>query len=492
MAIFALQLLSSVFAYFGRWWGAVAAEQAWADARERVHDALHRVPIDELVTPRVGDLVARVVSDTAALKTFVQSVIPTALTLGATVTATAVVLAVVDPRLLLVVAVPVPIVAAILLTLRRRIGRSSRRLLDRQADLNAAVNESVVGRETIRAYGASGLFDDRVRQAGDAMQAASLDLQRDQAALYPISNLVLSIALLAVLAGGGYYAIEGSISVGGLVVTYFYLARALGPIRSANSVLFGWQRTTAALDRIDQLVDSAEGQREHANPSGDDFGASEVRFSWAETPALVDFSLDAASGDRIVVIGPSGAGKSTTAKLILGLIAPDEGRLTFGGQNPSAFENADRAGIAYLAQDPFLFSGTLAENIDFGRGLDAEALRRAMQVARVDAFAADRGGLEMTLDEAGRNLSGGQRKRVALARAIAANPRLLVIDQLATDLESELVDQILSDLRLGTSATILYFGHAVPDALQPTAVYRIVDGVLAPLRDEKRDVLASI
>jgi ABC-type multidrug transport system fused ATPase/permease subunit len=176
-AIFALQTASSVFAYFGRWWSAQAGEQAWAVARNDVHDALHRVPPHKLIGPRIGDLVARIISDTATVKTFVQTVVPTAITMVATLAATAIVVALVEPRLLVIIAIPLPIALGILLLLRRRIERTSTKLLEAQSGLQAAVTESVSGREQIRAYGAASLFNDRVGHAGDAVGAAALDLE---------------------------------------------------------------------------------------------------------------------------------------------------------------------------------------------------------------------------------------------------------------------------------------------------------------------------
>jgi ABC-type multidrug transport system fused ATPase/permease subunit len=487
--IFVLQVASSVFAYFGRWWSAQAGEAAWAKARNEVHDALHKVPPGELLTPRVGDLVARIVSDSATLKTFVQNVVPTALTTAATLAATAVVITVVEPRLLVVIAAPLPIAIGILWLLRGRITRASRELLDRQADLQAAVTESVAGREPIRAYGAAALFNRRVQHAGDAVGAASLALERDQAALYPVSNLVLSVVLLAALAGGGYYAVEGSITVGGLVVTYFYLSRALGPIRSINGVVFGWQRTTAALARIDEIMGLVSPPAASDVRRGSTLDLENVSFGWGAAPTLEHVDLGVSHAECVAIVAPSGAGKSTAARLILGILAPDEGRVLFGELEIVAMSSAAELDISYLGQHPFLFRGSLRDNIDFGRGLEDSALVRAMDLARVEAFAQPRGGLDMSVEEGGRNLSGGQQKRVALARALAARPQLLVIDQLATDLESDLVAEIFSDLRaLGLS--IVYFGHAVPPALEPHAVYAIVDGHLI-LQREERDALAS-
>jgi ABC-type bacteriocin/lantibiotic exporter with double-glycine peptidase domain len=296
--------------------------------------------------------------------------------------------------------------------------------------------------------------------------------------------------LLVALAGGGYFAIEGAMSVGGLVVTYFYLSRALGPIRSANSVVFGWQRTTAALTRIDDILHAAQSLESGNLADSPSLSLDAVAFAGADTPTLTDVNLKLGPGQRIAIVAPSGAGKSTAARLILGLLEPDEGNATFGEQRMHAVRDAASLGIAYLGQQPFLFSGTLRENVDFGRELPHDELERACRIARVEPFAGSRGGLEMTITEAGRNLSGGQQKRVALARALAARPALLVIDQLATDLEADLVAEIFSELQADSSTTVLYFGHAVPPALNPNAVYHLSNGRLVPQLEE-RDVLAS-
>ncbi len=484
--IFGLQVCSSIFAYFGRWWSARAGEEAWSDARNLAHDAFHRVPPQELATPRIGDLVSRIVSDTATLKTFVQSVLPVAITVGATLLATAVVLLLVEPLLLLVVLVPLPIALGILYLLRGRILRSSRTLMERQADLQAAVTESVAGRLPIRAYGARTLFNRRVDQAGEGVRDASLQLERDQAALYPASNLILSVVLLAALASGAFFAIDGAITVGGLVVTYFYLARALGPIRSLNQVAFGWQRTTAALARIDEIVSLAS-EREETD-AGQRLILDDVSFAWAESPTIRNVDFEAEPSSRIAVIGPSGSGKSTAVAIMLGLLRPDRGSATWDAMQLGDIEAVARAGISFLGQEPFLFRGTLRENIAFGRDVSDPAIQRAMRLAKVD-FATERGGLDLQIEELGRNLSGGQKKRVALARALAGKPRLVIIDQLATDLEVELVDEILSALA-SEPVSVIYFGHAVPPGLDPQQIYRIIDGEFVSTQ-EQGDVLAS-
>jgi ATP-binding cassette subfamily B protein AbcA/BmrA len=210
-------------------------------------------------------------------------------------------------------------------------------------------------------------------------------------------------------------------------------------------------------------------------------------------PVLSEVSFELPPGGRVALLGASGGGKSTTGKLVARLFDPVEGQITYADKPLTQFDAEEwRAKIGYVGQEVFLFHGTIAENIRFGAlgEVSDEEVRRVARIARVDEIAAGKAdGLQTQVGEKGVKLSGGQKKRIGLARALIRRPRILVVDQLAADLEADLCRAIFEDLRREFPRTaILHVGHRVPAGFAPDRVFWMERGELAPYRSNERDV----
>jgi ABC-type multidrug transport system fused ATPase/permease subunit len=214
-----------------------------------------------------------------------------------------------------------------------------------------------------------------------------------------------------------------------------------------------------------------------------DLSFQRVSFAYStyET-ALETFNLDSPAGHRVALLGPSGSGKSTTGKLIPRLFDPQEGRILRNGVDLRELDIEElRATIGYVGQDVFLFDGSIRENILFGGDEDTDEaqLRKAVEHACVDEILERKDcDLDAPVGEGGAMLSGGQKKRVALARALVRDPSILVIDQLAADLQEDLCREIFESIRRHYEVSILYLGHRVPAGFDPDAVYWMEEGTI--------------
>jgi ABC-type multidrug transport system fused ATPase/permease subunit len=495
--------LAATFAYYGRRAQVRDAEALYANTRERLFDQVQTLSLRYHHAQRTGELLSRVQYDAWALKDFHSHGIPTAIQFSVTVAGTAAILLYLSPQLVLLAFIPIPIAVFLLFLFRKRIRPMSHQGMQLHAQLHTAILEGIEGTESIRLHGEQARAAQRLQEAGAALQAHELRLARESLRMGPLFEVGIALLLLASLAVGGQMVIAGSLSIGTLVTFYFYVARSLGPLRGAAPLAISYQRAAAARERIEELLACqdvlaipSEPLALPAEPQTLQF--EHVHFSYHDGErsfeALHDVCLALRPGSRVAILGPSGSGKSTLGKLIPRLFDPDQGELRYGGLPLPQLALAEwRARLGYLGQEPFIFHGSLEENLRFGsRDASAEALQNAIRLAAVDEILGRKAlGLATIVGEKGVRLSGGERKRIALARALLCEPELLIIDQLASDLQESLCQCIFEGLRERPGLAILYLGHRVPSGLEPEQVFWMENGRLEE-RSTVDDIRLSI
>jgi ATP-binding cassette, subfamily B, bacterial len=487
-----VHILSSTFAYYGRLGNHRRAEALYRHTREQLFEQLQSLSLRFQHQQRTGELLSRVQYDAWALRDYQSQGIPTAIHFGVTVIGTAAILLYLAHTLVLLAIIPIPIALFLVHSFRSRIRPLSHQGMQVHAALHAALLEGIEGSESIRLHGEQPRAAERVRAAGRELEAHELRLARQSLRMAPLFDIAIATLLLASLAVGGNMVIAGSLSLGTLVTFYFYVARSLGPLRGVASIAISYQRAAAAKERIQQLMDCDDRLPTPEHPRQPPQGPHGVRFEHVTFSyhdgeraftALDDVQLDLPPASRVAILGPSGSGKSTLAKLLTRLFDPQQGQICFADLPLTQLHLEQwRRQIGYLGQDPFLFHGTLEDNIRFGApDATTDDLQEALQLAAVDLLLQRKAlGLQTTVGDKGVRLSGGERKRIALARALIRKPRLLIIDQLASDLQESLCKRIFEALRQRPELAILYLGHRVPAGLQPDAIYWMEDGKLSP------------
>ncbi len=361
----------------------------------------------------------------------------------------------IDWRLGLVALAPFPLMGLSFWWISNHLHQAAQDSLARFGDLNQQVQESLAGVRTVRALGLVGHSEAKFGELAGRAAEASFRSQRWEAAYEPAVGMTLSAATVIALAVGGALVARGELSIGQLTAFTMYLGQLIWPMFAAGWVLSLLERARAAWGRISTVLDapltlSDEG---HGSlPTHATLRAEGLKFGFpgGARPALEGLQLTLAPGRTLGIVGPTGAGKSTLVRLLLRQAEPNAGRLTLDGVALPELPLATlRAHIAWVPQEPFLFSASVADNIALGRPSAAPAeIEAAARLAAVhDDIARLPHGYATEVGERGVTLSGGQRQRVAIARALLCDAPLLVLDDALSAVDTGTEAAILEHLR---------------------------------------------
>jgi ATP-binding cassette subfamily B multidrug efflux pump len=382
----------------------------------------------------------------------------------------------VDWRLAAAAVLPFPLMALAFWWISRRVHDASRQSLDRFAAINDHVQETLSGVRTVRALGLLARSEAHFAQLGREAAQASLDAQRWEAAYEPAVGFTFTTATVLVLGMGGWLVWREQLTVGQLTSFTLYLGQLIWPMFAAGWVLSLLERGKAAWARLQPMLDAPLSIDDHGTVAAVHPGpitVEGVRFAYAAEarPALEGVSLSLAPGHTLGVVGPTGAGKSTLLRLLLRQRLPDAGRIAWNGVDLQDYSlQALRAAIAWVPQEAFLFSASVADNIALARPDATRAqVEEAARLAAVhDDITRLPQGYDTPVGERGITLSGGQRQRVAIARALLADAPLLLLDDALSAVDTETESRILAHLRSArVGRTVVIVSHrlsAVADA----------------------------
>ena len=446
-----------------------AAERIGARMRARVFD--HAVSRSLRWHDRMpsGELLSRLTSDVGrmldAVVALAETLIPDALMLVAVLT----ILVIFDPGLAAVGVAVLPPLALLAIRQRRRVRAAQQDARAESGRLAAATTDLV---RNVRAVQAFGRTDRAAREFGVRNNAAlrsELKAINVSARWTPLADIVLAVGAGLVLLVGGRQVLAGNLSTGELLVVVAYLADLYSPVRALTRLSTTLAKASASASRVAEVLDSDEAIVDRPGATAAPWLRREVCFRDVDfaydpdRPVLDDFNLRIGAGETVALIGPSGAGKSTTLHLLLRLYDVDAGAVLIDGVDVRDCKlQSLRERIAFVPQDPWLLDGTLADNIAFG---SAEATRAdvlaAGRAALVDEFAEDLpNGYDTPLGEGGVRLSGGQRRRVALARAAVSNAPLVLLDEPTASLDPAAAASIMRAIRSATAdRTVLLVTH---------------------------------
>jgi len=441
------------------------------DLKGQIFGHLERLPASFYATTRTGDLLSRLTSDVEAVR---FSLGPGFMYVGSTLVLFPAALASMfdlSPGLALGALVPLLVIAIVVRAMGPGIMRGTRAVQDRLGDVSARAHENAAGARVVRAYAKEPIEEAQFGEASRALLEQTLSLARRRAWLSSWLYLLGGAAELVVVVQGGLLVMSGELEPGFLVTFLAYVGMLLWPMISVGWVVSAFQRSAAAMARIDEVLDhppeaSFRGEACVPDPIRGHLSVRRLTYAYpgASRPALVDVSLEVPAGETLGLVGPVGSGKSTLLRLLTRLYEPPPGTVFLDGVDVTLVPlERLRAAFACVPQDPFLFSDTLHANLAYAREepLDDAAERAAVEVSGLDADLSDLPqGLLTVVGERGLMLSGGQKQRATLARALLRDAPVLLLDDglsaVDTQTEERILARIEGELRRRTSIVVAH------------------------------------
>ncbi len=458
-------LLVWVMTYLQTYLVGWVGQRVLADLRIRIFTHLQSLPIGFFETRPAGVLISRMTNDVEALDSLVTDSVVTLFQSGLTLIGSIVILFILDPKLALITFLVFPLLAGASLWFRLVSAGAFRRTRETIGSITAYLQETLSGIRVVRSFGQEAFHEARFAELNEDNREANMVTVRLNAIYFPAVEMLSGVAIAGIVLYGGYQAIEGLITVGTVVAFIGTLSNLFDPVQQLSQLYTTYQSGMAALEKIFLLLDErpdlkdSEGAVELPRINGEIL-FDEVTFAYArrhgsdesEAPALAldEVTLHVPPGQTVALVGATGAGKSTMAKLVARFYDPTAGRVLIDGHDLRDISSASlRSQMGIVPQEAFLFSGTIGENIAFGRPeATQEEIRAAAGAVGADDFISELGaGYDTEVGERGAQLSAGQRQLIAFARALIADPRILVLDEATSNVDLHTEGRIESALR---------------------------------------------
>ncbi|HEX2233539.1 MAG TPA: ABC transporter ATP-binding protein [Thermoleophilaceae bacterium] len=431
-------------------------QRALQDLRLKLFRHLQRLSIGFYSRNKAGVIISRITNDVQALDQLVTDGIATLFGSSLTLIGTAAILLALDAQLALVTFAVFPVLLVGSVAFRIASAGAYRLTREKIAQVTAYLQETLSGVRVVRAFGQEPRHMRRFSELNEENRAANMKTVYLNAAYFPSVELLSAVATAVILVYGGNQVVDGAVTIGVLASFVFYLQSFFDPIQALSQLYTTYQAGMAALDKIFDLLDEepeiadSPGAVELPRVRGE-IRFEDVTFTYnGGAPALCNVTLEVPPGQTVALVGATGAGKSTFAKLVARFYDPVSGRVLVDGHDlRDVTERSLRSQLGVVPQEGFLFSGTVRENIAFGRpdatGEDVEAAARA--VGAHDFIQRLPDGYDTEVGERGGHLSAGQRQLVAFARAAAADPRILILDEATSNVDVHTESQIEHGLR---------------------------------------------
>jgi ABC-type multidrug transport system fused ATPase/permease subunit len=434
--------------------------------RRDLFDHLTSLSLRYFSEQRAGWIIARVTSDVDAISDALSQGLPTLVSNVVLLPTTVVVLFVVDWRLALVAMVILPPTLVLSRWFQRKSAVAQLEVRNRIAAVTAQVAESVSGMAIVQAFNRERQFQSQFDELNRENRRANVYAQQLFSVFFPSIELLGAISTCAVLVLGAHLLADGTLTIGTLITAIYLLQLVFQPLQELSDVYGQLQAAAAAMIKVTSVLDTEPeiGDRPGARTIGPIEGRIDLdglRFAYGSSDVLHDIEIHVPAGGCIALVGQTGGGKSTLAKLIARFYDPRTGSVRVDGTDLREIQlRSYRRQLGVVLQDPFLFSGTIADNIRFGRpeATDEEVRSTAEAIGLDRLVARLHGGLGHAVREGGAGLSAGERQVISIARALLADPRILILDEATSNIDRPtevVIERALDRLLHGRSSVII-------------------------------------
>lgn len=427
------------------------------DLRTRVFSHIHSMSVGFTGDQKTGDLISRVSNDTNRVKNFIQNEAITCVNQFLTLIVVGFYLFFIDWKMALIVIIPTPLIVIFMNTCRRKTRKTYRRLWRFSGKCNAVLQDILSGIRVVKTFGTEKKEIDRYKSICETYKKMCMNNELFWKTVQPLLGILTSFAHLALLLSGGIYILGGKMDAGTLVQFTTYASMIYGPINYMISLPKSIADAVAAAARVFDILDTEPDIKDIESAVKLDINGDveyrNVSFGYKSyQTVLEDINLSVKRGEMIGLVGHSGSGKSTMINLLLRFYDPDAGGIYIDGINlKNISQEYIRNQIGVVLQETFLFSGTIYENITYSKpDATLEEVINACKLANAHDFIMKfPDGYDTKVGQNGQNLSGGEKQRIAIARAVIHNPRILILDEATASLDTQsekLVQEALQKL----------------------------------------------
>ncbi|HUQ19582.1 MAG TPA: ABC transporter ATP-binding protein [Gemmatimonadaceae bacterium] len=468
--VLALVITKNLIVWLSGQLGASLQELVTRDLRNALYSHLEHLPLTYFTRTKAGQILSRVITDTAETRLILTQIVTQSLQSGALVLSYIVFLFLISWQMTLIALILLPVLALTLQPLLKKLRAGNRRRGNQHGEMTSVVQETVSGIRLVKSFGAEPYEETRFREASNRYAMSSVRLTRLSNLAGPVTEIVgTTMAVLLLWIGARQVLVAGNMAGADLIAFLIYALRILQPLKQLSQMPTTAQSSLAAAERLFEILDSPSeqqtdtGQIEHRKFERE-IRFDDVTFAYDSEPVLSNVSFVAKKGEVTALVGPSGAGKSTLVDLIPRFYPVKQGRILLDGIDTSTIKlDSLRRLTGIVSQDTVLFNDTVKNNIAYGAEgrFSDEDVVAAAQAANAHAFIKELPqGYDTILGERGTRLSGGQRQRLAIARALLCDAPILILDEAtsALDTESERLVQEAVD-RLLQGRTVFVIAH---------------------------------
>ena len=498
-----ISLLSAVIAVGNNILSVQAGEGVARDLREALFVRIQSYSYANLDQQRTGQLLVRLTSDINALKHLSQITLRIGTRAPLMMIGSLILMISTSPNLALTLLPLLAVTSGLIVFFVLRMEPLFRIVQQKLDRLNNVLHENIAGARLVKAFVRADFEAGRFEVANAELAGGSIRVMRFMSSMTPLLTLCVNIGMVLVIWAGGLQAINGELSLGQIVAFINYLISTMTPLIMMTQLSNTWAAGLASAKRVGEILDTEPAIRDapHARPTlpgpGAGVGMDDVGFVYAgdgNEPVLSNITLEACPGETIAILGATGAGKSTLINLIPRFYDVTTGRVTFGGADlREVTQDALFAAVGVVPQESLLFSGTVRDNIRYGRPEAGEAeVIAAARAAQADGFIQNLSqGYDTRVEERGSNFSGGQKQRIAIARALLVQPRILILDDSTSSVDVETETKIQDALEASNGERITFVvAQRISTVLKADKIVVIERGRIAA-QGTHRELLAT-